>query len=124
MPSKTNSKVLDFQKWLKAKYPNVDLGAFGANKDGIDGIMGAKTKALFDKYGSEFSKEQEISPLTSIGTKKITIPDSVRDLVSGKKSSVSAIDKLLAEKESQSVAQKTGKDLADAEMIKNRGITD
>ena len=44
MPTPTKEITLAFQKWLKANHPKEDLGAYGVNKDGIDGIMGAKTK--------------------------------------------------------------------------------
>lgn len=131
MPTKTklDELTLSFQRWLKSKYPNADLGKFGINKDGIDGIMGAKTKALFEKYGSEFKKDiaQDISPLTPIGAQKLPIPDAVANL-SGLNSSteqpLSAIQSLLQKKSAEDTANKMGKDFADAEMLKNRGITD
>lgn len=41
-------EVIDAQKMLKAK--GYDLGSTGPNKDGIDGIMGPKTKAAMDAY--------------------------------------------------------------------------
>lgn len=131
MPTKTkpDELTLSFQKWLKAKYPNTDLGKYGVNKDGIDGIMGAKTKALFDKYKGEFKKDisQEISPLTQIGTQKMAVLPTVVDNLlkkDGKQLKRSITDELLAEKSAENTANKMGKDFADAEMLKNRGITD
>jgi peptidoglycan hydrolase-like protein with peptidoglycan-binding domain len=41
-------KVIEIQKMLKSK--GYDLGTFGPNKDGIDGVMGAKTQAALDAY--------------------------------------------------------------------------
>lgn len=143
MPTKTkpDELTLSFQKWLKAKYPNADLGKFGVNKDGIDGIMGAKTKALFDKYKGEFRDD--------ISGHNKAIPDAIRSLVSADKDAIhgldvinelsksadnknrsklgdnkSITDDLFAEKSAQNTANKMGKDFADAEMLKKRGITD
>ena len=143
MPTKTkpDELTLSFQKWLKAKYPNADLGKFGVNKDGIDGIMGAKTKALFDKYKGEFRDD--------ISGHNKAIPDAIRSLVSADKDAIhgldvinelsksadnknrsklgdnkSIADDLFAEKSAQNTANKMGKDFADAEMLKKRGITD
>jgi hypothetical protein len=42
-PRKPDPKVMELQKQLKAA--GYDLGTSGPNKDGIDGFMGAKTKA-------------------------------------------------------------------------------
>lgn len=41
-------KVIELQKMLKSK--GYDLGTFGPNKDGIDGVMGSKTQAALDAY--------------------------------------------------------------------------
>jgi hypothetical protein len=44
-------EVLELQKKLKTKY-NANLGTFGDNKDGIDGIFGTMTEnALFKAKG-------------------------------------------------------------------------
>ena len=43
-PRKPDPNVIELQKQIKAALPNFDLGTSGPNKDGIDGIMGAKTK--------------------------------------------------------------------------------
>jgi hypothetical protein len=45
VPRKPDPKVIELQKQIKAALPNFDLGKSGPNKDGIDGIMGAKTQA-------------------------------------------------------------------------------
>jgi hypothetical protein len=45
VPRKPDPKVIEIQKQIKAALPNFDLGKSGPNKDGIDGIMGAKTRA-------------------------------------------------------------------------------
>jgi len=143
MPTPTKEITLAFQKWVKANYPKEDLGAYGVAKDGVDGIMGAKTKALFDKYGTEFKRD-------AVQRKSSVIPETVRSLISsatekehglgntqddksegnrnkrigivGDKNS--AINELLKKKAQETTANKMGKDFADAEMLKNRGITD
>lgn len=45
---KPDPEVMATQKMLKSK--GYDLGNTGPNKDGIDGIMGPKTKAAMDAY--------------------------------------------------------------------------
>ena len=45
VPRKPDPKVIELQKQIKAALPNFDLGKSGPNKDGVDGIMGAKTQA-------------------------------------------------------------------------------
>ncbi len=42
--AKPDPKVMELQKQIKAALPNFDLGKSGPNKDGIDGIMGPRTK--------------------------------------------------------------------------------
>ena len=73
MPTPTKEITLAFQKWLKANHPKEDLGAYGVNKDGIDGIMGAKTNALFEKYGKDFKRDAV--------ERKSVIPENVRTLI-------------------------------------------
>lgn len=120
--------TLLFQQWLKSKYPTADLGKFGKNRDGIDGIMGAKTKALYEKYGKEFRKSlgQDISPITPMGAQKLANTSPVIDSLLAKmgESPQDAYNRFLAQKEAETTANKMGKDFADAEMLKNRGITD
>ena len=41
---KADPKVIELQKQIKASLPNFNLGTSGPNKDGIDGLMGPKTK--------------------------------------------------------------------------------
>ena len=43
-PVKPDPKVMELQKQIKAALPNFNLGTSGPNKDGIDGIMGPRTK--------------------------------------------------------------------------------
>jgi murein DD-endopeptidase MepM/ murein hydrolase activator NlpD len=63
-------KVIEIQKALKAK--GFDLGNYGPNKDGIDGIMGPTTRAAMaaDKRGDSPSKTPPPStnPDSSSGT--------------------------------------------------------
>ena len=126
MQKKTNidNSVLAFQKWLKDTYGDkVDLGTYGVGGDGIDGKFGAKTKALWDKYGDEFSKTQLITP---IGTQKLKGTTNIPDL-SGKNTSIksgSAITDALNKARSEYETRTLSKDLADAKMLKSRGITD
>lgn len=122
-----DNSVLAFQKWLKDTYGDkVDLGTYGADGDGVDGKFGAKTKVLWDKYGDEFSKTQLITP---IGTQKLKGTTNIPDL-SGKNpsnSSVksgSAITDALNKARSEYETRTLSKDLADAKMLKSRGITD
>jgi hypothetical protein len=53
--SKPNPKVTELQKQLKAA--GYDLGLTGPNKDGIDGIMGSKTRAAQQKQASDKVKQ-------------------------------------------------------------------
>lgn len=133
MPTKTkpDELTLSFQRWLKSKYPNADLGKFGINKDGIDGIMGAKTKALFEKYGSEFAEDTGLdttSKMHKLGD--VEIPRVIESILNkqgvhtDKSERTSAIDALMRKKSAEDTANKMGKGFADAEMLKNRGITD
>lgn len=119
-----DNSVLAFQKWLKDTYGDkVDLGTYGAGGDGIDGKFGAKTKALWDKYGDEFSKTQLITP---IGTQKLKGTTNIPDL-SGKNTSAksgSAITDALNKARSEYETKTLGKDLADAKMLKSRGVAD
>ena len=43
-PVKPDPKVMELQKQIKAALPHFNLGTSGPNKDGIDGIMGPRTK--------------------------------------------------------------------------------
>ena len=124
--------VKAFQIWLKAKYPNADLGKYGVNKDGIDGKMGDLTKKAWEKYAGEFKKDvaQNITPINSAGAQKMTVPPVVANLLQNNnkdiknKALTTAKDDLFAKLSAENAANRMGKDFADAEMLKNRGITD
>ena len=125
MQKETNidNNVLAFQQWLKDTYGDtVDLGVYGVNGNGVDGKFGAKTKALWDKYGDKYSESQKLIP---IGTQKIKGTSNIPDLSNLKKTSnnsavTDALNKARAEYETKTL----GKDLADTKMLRNRGIAD
>ena len=125
MQKKTNidNNVLAFQQWLKDTYGDtVDLGVYGVNGNGVDGKFGAKTKALWDKYGDKYSESQKLIP---IGTQKIKGTSNIPDLSNLKKTSnnsavTDALNKARAEYETKTL----GKDLADTKTLRNRGIAD
>lgn len=125
MQKKTNidNNVLAFQQWLKDTYGDtVDLGVYGVNGNGVDGKFGAKTKALWDKYGDKYSESQKLIP---IGTQKIKGTSNIPDLSNIKKTSNnSAVTDALNKARAEYEAKTLGKDLADAKMLKNRGIVD
>jgi hypothetical protein len=59
------SSVIELQKKLYSL--GYDLGDFGKNKDGIDGLMGGKTKKaleLYKKYGDKFFEGDAENPLS------------------------------------------------------------
>lgn len=43
-----------FQSWVKTNHPEHDLGPFGPNKDGVDGLYGKRTKKAWQYYGKEY----------------------------------------------------------------------
>ncbi len=45
----TKDQIIEIQKYLKSK--GADLGKTGPKKDGIDGVLGDKTKTAIKKYG-------------------------------------------------------------------------
>jgi peptidoglycan hydrolase-like protein with peptidoglycan-binding domain len=51
---KSKDQIINLQKKLKSS--GYDLGTYGANKDGIDGVMGSKTLKAFQ----DFNKNKEI----------------------------------------------------------------
>lgn len=121
--------VKAFQIWLKAKYPNADLGKYGVNKDGVDGKMGDLTKKAWEKYAGEFKKDiaQDISPLNPMNAKRLSVvPPVIENLLKkeGKDIKANVTDDLMAKLSAENTANRMGKDFADAEMLKNRGITD
>lgn len=55
-----SQEVADIQKELISK--GYDLGNYGPNQDGVDGIMGSKTKKAYEKeYGKPYLKKTKIS---------------------------------------------------------------
>lgn len=67
------------QEFLISK--NYDLGSFGPNKDGVDGIYGRLTKRAHKSYlkglsPEEFNSKEEKSNLSSTNSKNIIIGDS------------------------------------------------
>lgn len=127
--------VYAFQKWIKDTYGDkVDLGKYGDNKDGVDGEFGDKTKLAWSKYGKEFSESQKMTPssvLTS-GTNFIPSNRAIQNASDKRASSAnkrlnsttSSKDDLLNKLNAEYEAKTLGKDLADAKMLKSRGITD
>jgi hypothetical protein len=69
--STPNPKVTELQKQLKAA--GYDLGLTGPNKDGIDGIMGSKTRAAQQKQASDKVKQMG-------SDSKNTINNTIKDL--------------------------------------------
>lgn len=55
---KTKEQIMELQSKLVSK--NYDLGKFGKNKDGVDGLMGAKTREAVMQY-NKLSKKGELS---------------------------------------------------------------
>lgn len=51
---KNKSQCSKFQSWVKTKHPEHDLGPFGPNKDGVDGLYGKRTKKAWQYYGKEY----------------------------------------------------------------------
>jgi len=131
MATTTNPKnVRAFQQWLKDTYgAAVDLGNYGASKDGVDGKFGPKTKALWDKFKDEYNKAINIEPLKPITTLSgiSTTKNDVKlnnPLSKYKTTTGSAIDDLLSESGDTLTEAKTAKNLADGKMLRNRGIAD
>jgi len=69
--STPDPKVTELQKQLKAA--GYDLGLTGPNKDGIDGIMGSKTRAAQQKQASDKIKQMG-------SDSKNTINNTIKDL--------------------------------------------
>ena len=51
-PFTNSADILKFQSFAKSKGAN--LGTSGTSKDGVDGKWGNKTKAAWEKYGSDY----------------------------------------------------------------------
>lgn len=56
--AKSDPKIVALQKYLKSQ--GADLGTFGPNKDGIDGVMGSKTRTAMDKANLAESQKMAI----------------------------------------------------------------
>lgn len=74
-PAKPNDNVLYIQQTLKRL--GADLGTTGPNKDGVDGIMGPKTKAMMAKYnidanGKNIAKPNPNAPATGTQSNAVT----------------------------------------------------
>ncbi len=57
--AKTKDEVKELQRMLKSY--GYDIGTTGENKDGIDGIVGQRTRAAFAKYAAEHPSEEMIN---------------------------------------------------------------
>ena len=78
-PVSGNQEVLEIQK--KLKDAGYDLGTYGPNKDGVDGVMGNRTKLAYDAYKANIPPNQVKVPKK---TTKPTINYTVnRDLPDG-----------------------------------------
>ena len=60
---KSDPKVAEIQKQLKAK--GADLGTTGPNKDGVDGVLGNKTRIAMQQYGLGKELQSYPKPLAS-----------------------------------------------------------
>ena len=64
-----SQEVADIQKELISK--GHDLGSYGPNKDGVDGVMGTKTKEAYEKeYGKPYTPSKEDTTDVSSTTDK------------------------------------------------------
>ena len=64
-------EIMAFQAFAKSK--GADLGKSGANKDGVDGIVGSKTKSAYAKYGAEWEASKTSNPAVGASS---TVPTS------------------------------------------------
>lgn len=62
-PKTADPKVIALQKFLKSQ--GADLGTTGPNKDGIDGVMGTKTRAAMDSIGLSESQRAQLEQMLS-----------------------------------------------------------
>ena len=53
--AKTKGEIMELQR--KLKEAGYDIGNSGKDKDGVDGIVGSKTRAAWEKYSQEHSDE-------------------------------------------------------------------
>ena len=62
-PTSGDPKVLDIQ--TKLKEAGYDLGNYGPNKDGVDGVMGNRTKLAYDAYKANIPPKDVKVPKTT-----------------------------------------------------------
>lgn len=131
----TDINVKDFQKWMRDTYgADALIGFTGKNKDGIDGAFGTKTKKAWDEFGKFYGQPQATIPSSVLTSGSNFIPSSraipnvndIRASTANKRlnSTTSSKDDLLNKLNAEYEAKTLGKDLADAKMLKVRGITD
>ena len=66
-----NEKVLALQKELKAA--GADLGSYGPNKDGLDGVMGPKTRRAAAAFPDIAAKHKETLNISNAGAANIDV---------------------------------------------------
>lgn len=66
-----NEKVLNLQKELKKA--GADLGSYGPNKDGLDGVMGPKTRQAAAKFPEISAKHKEALNVSNAGAANIDV---------------------------------------------------
>lgn len=77
-PASENQEVLDIQK--KLKEAGYDLGNYGVNKDGIDGLMGNRTKLAYDAYKANIPpKDVKVPKATPKPTLNYTVNRNLPD---------------------------------------------
>ena len=65
-----HKKVIELQKQIKVALPNFNLGTSGPNKDGIDGIMGPRTKEG-QRQMIQIKGQQSLQNLSNQGQKLV-----------------------------------------------------
>ena len=68
--AKPDPKVIELQKQIKVALPNFNLGTSGPNKDGIDGIMGPRTKEG-QRQMIQIKGQQSLQNLSNQGQKLV-----------------------------------------------------
>ena len=77
-PVSGDPKVLEIQ--TKLKEAGYDLGNYGPNKDGVDGIMGNRTKLAYDAYKANIPpKEVKVPKTTTKPTLNYTVNRNLPD---------------------------------------------
>lgn len=62
-PKTADPKVIALQKFLKSQ--GADLGTTGPDKDGVDGVMGPKTRAAMDSIGLSEAQRAQLEQMIS-----------------------------------------------------------